>query len=88
MQILTQYFEHSVLRVINISPELNTDFKCIHPKLEICHKISKLLQLRNADVYSCILIPADIFWRFMSHIVEMKIIRTYLFKIPPESQKR
>ena len=24
--------------VINISPELNTDFECLNPKLEICHK--------------------------------------------------
>ena len=38
MQILTQHFESSVATVINISPELNTDFECPHSKVKICHK--------------------------------------------------
>ena len=38
MQILTPYFERSLLLVSKISKELNTDFYCPYPKLEIYQK--------------------------------------------------
>ena len=50
IQILTWYFEPSVVLVIKISPELNADFECPLPKLEICQKVNRVLQLRHADV--------------------------------------
>ena len=43
MQLLTQYSEHSVVLVIIITPELNTDFYFKHPKLEIRHKNQQVL---------------------------------------------
>ena len=50
MQILTQYFEPSVVSVINVAPDLKTDFGCPHSRLELCHKVNRLLQLRDVDV--------------------------------------
>ena len=78
MQILTWYFERSVVLVIKISPELNADLECPHPKLEVCYKSQQvfatqkcwrqLLYFRMFIVSH--LISVDVIWRFMSHIVE------------------
>ena len=80
MQILTQYFEHSVVLVIKMSPSLNMDFKCTHPKLEIGHKKQQVFATQKRwrqILYFCMfsvsyLIPVDVIWRFMSDTVAMK----------------
>ena len=54
MQIFTWYFELSVVLVIKISPELNADFECPHPKLEIWRKSKQVFE--NADVKACIFV--------------------------------
>ena len=47
MQISTQYFKSSVVPVIKIYPELNSDFECPHSNLEICHKSQHLFTIQK-----------------------------------------
>ena len=47
MQILTWYIERSVVLVIKISPELNEDFECPHPELEICKKSQQIFAIQK-----------------------------------------
>ena len=81
MQILTQKFWRSLVSVIKISPELNTDFECTH----FSTRVIRFLLLWNANVNFCIsvclssLIPADVSWRFMSHIAATKA-ENYIYK--------
>ena len=79
MQILTWYFERSVVRVIKISPELNADFKCPHPKLEICHKSQQVFATQKCwrqILCFCMFIVSrrlffiDVIWCFMYESVE------------------
>ena len=33
-----EFLAFSAVSVFKISPKLNTDFECPHPRLELCHK--------------------------------------------------
>ena len=69
-----------MISVIEISPELNTDFECPYARLEFFHKGKQdfATQRRWSQIlYFCMIIAArlvsvGVIWRFMSHIVEKK----------------
>ena len=65
---------------MKISPKINTDFECPHPRLEFCHKSKQdfTTQRRQRQIlYFCMiiaarLVPVDVISRFMSYIVDRK----------------
>ena len=69
-----------MVSIIKISPELNTNFECNQPRLEFCHKSKQNVTTQRRwrhILYFCMnnvarLLPVDVTWRFMSHIVDWK----------------
>ena len=98
MQKLMWYFERSVVLVIKISPELNADFECPHPKLEICHKGRQVFATQKCwrqiffFLYVC-RITSIFRWRNLTLYVSYcrdecrKLSEMIYFKIPLQSNE-
>ena len=94
MQILTWYFERSVVLAIKISPELNADFECPHPKLEICHKSQQVFATQKVFFLYVYRITSIFHWRNLTFYVSYcrdecrKLSEMIHYKIPSQSKKR
>ena len=99
IQILTWYFERSVVPVIKISPELNADFECPHPKLEICQARSQQFfatqKCWRLILCFCMFIVSRLFfyWRNLTLYVSFcreesrRLSEMFYCKIPSQSKE-